>query len=178
VQNQRLVTGLAAAFGLMTVILAVGGVVYSPALLVLALVFFLVTYLLYEHATGRFLDRIYRGVERRAATDGSDPGRGGFGAGPREEWTPPREEQRRRARQRAGRDGRRGRRRQRVGATPRREGPTPREAYGVLGLDPGADESAVREAYRQRIKEVHPDTESGDEEAFKRVREAYEVLTD
>lgn len=165
---------MAGAFGAMTAVLAVGAVVYSPALFLLAAVFGGVTYVLYSHATGRLLNRIYRGVERQAATDGADPGRGGFGAGPREEWTPPRDEQRRRARQRTGRGtGRRAR----AGA-PSRDGPTPREAYGVLGLDPGADESTVREAYRSRIKEVHPDTSGGDEEQFKRVREAYEVLTD
>lgn len=168
----RLVTGMAGAFGAMTAVLVVGAVVYSPALLLLAAVFGVVTYVLYSHATGRLLNRIYRGVERQAATDGADPGRGGFGAGPREEWTPPREEQRRRARQRTGAS-----RRTRARA-PSRDGPTPREAYGVLGLDPGADEGAVREAYRRRIKEVHPDTDGGDEEQFKRVREAYEVLTD
>jgi predicted outer membrane lipoprotein len=178
VQRKRLVTGLAGAFGLMTAILAVGGVVYSPALLLLAAVFGLVTYLLYEHATGRILDRIYRGVERQAATDGADGGRGGFGAGPREEWRPPRDRQRRRAGRRARQRGPAGRGGGRGPAAGVRDGPTPREAYDVLGLDPGADDSTVREAYRERIKEVHPDTQSGDEEEFKRVREAYEVLTE
>jgi hypothetical protein len=173
VHRKRLVTGMAGAFGAMTAVLAVSAVVYSPALVLLAAVFGVVTYVLYSHATGRLLNRIYRGVERQATTNGADPGRGGFGAGPREEWTPPRGEQRRRARQRAGRAGRHAR----AGTQPR-GGPTPREAYGVLGLDPGADEGTVREAYRRRIKEVHPDTDGGDEEQFKRVREAYEVLTD
>ncbi len=186
VRRTRLVTGLAAAFGLMTAIFVVGGVVSSPGLLVLALVFAPVTYLLYRHATGRLLGRVYRGVEQQAAQNGADPGRGGFGAGPREEWQPPRDE-RRRARQAQGRrraqgraDGR-GRTRRGGGRGPRQRAsdePTPREAYSVLGVDPGADEAAVREAYRERIKEVHPDTDGGDEEAFKRVRAAYEVLTD
>ena len=31
------------------------------------------------------------------------------------------------------------------------------------GVDPGADAEAVRAAYRERVKEVHPDTEGGDE---------------
>jgi curved DNA-binding protein CbpA len=48
----------------------------------------------------------------------------------------------------------------------------------VLGVSPDADESTVRRAYRDRIKEVHPDAEDGDEEVFKRVQEAYEVLTE
>jgi len=168
----------------MTAIFVAGGVVFNPGLLVLALVFAPVTYLLYRHATGRLLSRVYRGVEQQAAQTGADPGRSGFGAGPREEWQPPRDGQRR-ARQAQGRrrgqgraDGRgRGRSRRR-GPRQRSDEPTPREAYSVLGVDPGADEGAVREAYRERIKEVHPDTDGGDEEAFKRVRAAYEVLTD
>jgi len=41
---------------------------------------------------------------------------------------------------------------------------------------PGSDEATVREAYRDRVKETHPDTEDGDEETFKRVAEAYERL--
>jgi DnaJ-domain-containing protein 1 len=56
--------------------------------------------------------------------------------------------------------------------------PSETEAYRTLGLDPGADEAAVREAYRRRVKEVHPDTPSGDEDEFKRVNRAYERLTD
>jgi hypothetical protein len=45
-------------------------------------------------------------------------------------------------------------------------------AFGVLGLEPGASRAEVRRAYRQRVKEVHPD-HGGDEEEFHRVREAY-----
>jgi hypothetical protein len=45
-------------------------------------------------------------------------------------------------------------------------------AFRELGLDPGADVETVRDAYRDRVKEVHPD-QGGDEESFKRVREAY-----
>jgi curved DNA-binding protein CbpA len=48
----------------------------------------------------------------------------------------------------------------------------------VLGVGPDADESAVRRAYRERVKETHPDTEDGDEDAFKRVNAAYERLSD
>jgi curved DNA-binding protein CbpA len=55
-------------------------------------------------------------------------------------------------------------------------GPTPAEAYRVLGLDADADSEAVRRTYRERVKAVHPDREGGDEAEFKRVTEAYEVL--
>ena len=47
-------------------------------------------------------------------------------------------------------------------------------AFDVLGLSHGADEAAVRRAYRRRVKEVHPD-HGGDEEEFRRVREAYDT---
>ena len=47
-------------------------------------------------------------------------------------------------------------------------------AYDVLGLPHGADEEAVRRAYRRRVKEVHPD-QGGDEEEFQRVQEAYDA---
>jgi hypothetical protein len=46
------------------------------------------------------------------------------------------------------------------------------EAFAELGLDPDADEGAVKRAYRDRAKEVHPDA-GGDEDEFKRVQEAY-----
>jgi hypothetical protein len=55
--------------------------------------------------------------------------------------------------------------------------PTVEAAYEVLGLEPEADLDAVREAYRERAKETHPDL-GGDPEAFIRVREAYERLRD
>jgi hypothetical protein len=45
-------------------------------------------------------------------------------------------------------------------------------AFAVLGLPAGADEEAVRRAYREKVKEVHPD-HGGDPEEFERVREAY-----
>ncbi|MFB6080438.1 MAG: J domain-containing protein [Haloferacaceae archaeon] len=45
-------------------------------------------------------------------------------------------------------------------------------AFSELGLSPDADRSEVRAAYRERVKDVHPD-QGGDSEAFRRVREAY-----
>jgi len=46
----------------------------------------------------------------------------------------------------------------------------------VLEVDPNADEDELKRAYRQRVKETHPDL-GGSEEAFKRVERAYEALT-
>lgn len=45
-------------------------------------------------------------------------------------------------------------------------------AFAVLGLPRTASEAEVRRAYREKVKEAHPD-HGGDEEEFKRVREAY-----
>ena len=47
-------------------------------------------------------------------------------------------------------------------------------AFGTLGLSVGASESEVREAYRERVKDVHPD-HGGDPESFRKLREAYTV---
>jgi curved DNA-binding protein CbpA len=57
-----------------------------------------------------------------------------------------------------------------------RSSPSDREAYRVLGLDPGANQRAIRDAYRRKVKDVHPDADGGDEEEFKRVAAAYETL--
>ncbi len=45
-------------------------------------------------------------------------------------------------------------------------------AFARLGLPPSASESAVRSAYRERVKAVHPD-HGGGRESFDRLREAY-----
>jgi hypothetical protein len=45
-------------------------------------------------------------------------------------------------------------------------------AHAVLGVSVDASESELRRAYRERVKEAHPD-HGGDEDEFRRVREAY-----
>lgn len=45
-------------------------------------------------------------------------------------------------------------------------------AFAVLGLPAGATADQVKAAYREKVKQVHPDR-GGDEDEFKRVREAY-----
>ncbi|WP_336133796.1 ferredoxin Fer [Natronomonas amylolytica] len=47
--------------------------------------------------------------------------------------------------------------------------------FEVLEIEPGADEETVERAYRQRIKDAHPD-HGGSQEAFRRVRRAYEAI--
>ncbi len=56
-----------------------------------------------------------------------------------------------------------------------------RDAYEILGVEPGADERAVKKAFRALARELHPDVNSHDPEAeakFKEAAEAYEVLSD
>lgn len=48
--------------------------------------------------------------------------------------------------------------------------------YDVLDIDAAADEDAVVQAYRERVKEAHPD-HGGSVAEFKRVRRAYEHIT-
>lgn len=52
--------------------------------------------------------------------------------------------------------------------------------YEVLGVPPDASDAAIRDAYRERVKETHPDVSDHPEaEArFKRVKRAEEVLGD
>lgn len=46
------------------------------------------------------------------------------------------------------------------------------DAFDVLGVDPSASTEEIRTAYREQVKDVHPD-HGGDRESFERVREAY-----
>ncbi|WP_254767735.1 J domain-containing protein [Salinilacihabitans rarus] len=50
-------------------------------------------------------------------------------------------------------------------------------AYEALGVPITATRAEVRSAYRERVKEVHPDR-GGDEESFRRVREAYATASE
>jgi hypothetical protein len=177
VDEDGLIFGIAAVFAGTTVLFAVLGVVYQPFLLLFAAIFGAATYLLWYHASGRLAARVRRTAEsargrRRRRTD--DASRGprdfeGFGPGRRAaDGGGERGGGRGSARSQGG-----GRRTQRQSANE----PTLAEAYRTLGLDPGADEAAVRAAYRERVKSVHPDADDGDEEQFKRVNRAYERLT-
>jgi curved DNA-binding protein CbpA len=47
----------------------------------------------------------------------------------------------------------------------------------ILRVDPDADDEEIKQAYRDRVKETHPDL-GGSEEAFKRVERAYRALTE
>ena len=159
VDRDRLVLGLAAVFAGLTVVLIVLAFVRQLFLLFLALPFAATTYVMWHHATGRIEARARR--EARAGRATGRRGRrapGGFGATARGTASGTRTTGRR------------------AGAPAGDAGPSEREAYETLGLDPGASDETVRRAYRAKVKEVHPDAEGGDEEAFKRVNRAYERL--
>jgi molecular chaperone DnaJ len=56
-----------------------------------------------------------------------------------------------------------------------------RDYYEVLGISKGADDAAIKKAYRALAKKYHPDMNPDNKEAeakFKEVNEAYEVLSD
>jgi DnaJ-class molecular chaperone len=53
--------------------------------------------------------------------------------------------------------------------------------YNTLGVTRGADEKEIRQAFRKLARKYHPDLNPGDkkaEDSFKRINEAYEVLSD
>ena len=188
-RDSPLLFGLASVFAGLTTMLAVVAIVTREAfVLAVALPFAATGYFMWYQATGRMRERVAEGVNadgsrfaEQKAREGAQRGRGRFA----------REARRRINRERRRSGGANGRR-ARASATAsasgsgttgrrrraRRDGPSVAEAYRRLDLDPTADEAAVREAYRERVKEVHPDAADGDEETFKRVTAAYERLTD
>lgn len=173
-QRSRFIIALAVAFGAMTVALAIAGALYNLAILAPAGLFGAVTYLLWMHGTGRLAARVYRRVEQQAATNGGPSGPSGATEARRQEPTG-RTRRSRRTGSRRTTDRRRG-----TSATrPDRSEPeemSRREASRVLDVEIGADQETIKRAYRERVKDVHPDAADGDTQAFKRVRTAYERL--
>jgi len=53
-----------------------------------------------------------------------------------------------------------------------------RDYYGILGISRGATDQEIKRAYRKLARELHPDVNPGEEERFKEVTTAYEVLSD
>ena len=50
------------------------------------------------------------------------------------------------------------------------------ENYSVLGLKRSASQEDIKQAFRDKARETHPDKIGGDGEEFRKVREAYENL--
>ncbi|TKX37381.1 molecular chaperone DnaJ [Halorubrum sp. CGM5_25_10-8B] len=177
--NRTIVVVLAGAFVGMTALLVIAGIVLHPIALALALPFGAVSYFLWYHASGRLDDQARRSAERAGPTERE-----------RARQRARAEANRERAYHAAGTDGGRSARGRRAGArgpggagggdpsdrAPAADRMSEREAYETLGLDRTADGETVRRRYRERAKRLHPDGEDGDEEDFKQLNEAYEVL--
>ncbi|MCL7418302.1 MAG: J domain-containing protein [Halalkalicoccus sp.] len=149
--GSRLLVGLASVFaGVAALMLVVASAYRTPVPLAIALPFGVTGYLLWYQGTGRLAARIR---ERARRPDGRTHTR--------------------------TRTGPRGRTRTNRTRPPRQPpaGPTRREAYRTLGLEPGAERSEIRRAYREKVKATHPDS-GGDEAAFKEVTSAYERLSE
>jgi hypothetical protein len=159
---------LAGVFAGLATVLAVVALARQPFLLVLAVPFGAAAYLVWMGATGRTPFGGYRRVSPEDARQARAQ-RAEREAGGRSRFA---EEARQRAAGERARGGERGRRRPQ--AEP--EALARREAARILGVDADAEPATVRSAYREQVKEVHPDAENGDEERFRRVNEAYERL--
>src|SRR5205085_9555612 len=53
-----------------------------------------------------------------------------------------------------------------------------RSLYESLGVSKNATPDEIKKAYRKLVREVHPDRSPGNEERFKEVQGAYDVLSD
>ena len=52
------------------------------------------------------------------------------------------------------------------------------EFYETLGVEKNATDTDIKKAYRKLAQKFHPDKPTGNEEKFKKISEAYEVLSD
>jgi len=161
VKRGRLVLGLTVVFAAMTgTVVLIALATAEPVLFVVAVPLAATTGVFWYQSSGRLRERVARSRADRATGAGRDER---FGAGARSEA---RRDRRRRAGRSAGGA--------RSGA---KSDVTRSEAYRLLDLEPTDDDAAVRAAYRRKVKDVHPDR-GGDEQAFKRVTEAYETLVE
>ena len=53
-----------------------------------------------------------------------------------------------------------------------------KDYYQILGVSKNASEEEIKKAYRRLAHKYHPDKGGGDEEKFKEINEAYQVLSD
>lgn len=167
--RSRLLLAVAAVLAGAASLFVVLGAVFNPLLAAVALPFGLAAYLLWSHATGRLERRVRReAAERLRQERAQQPGGwAGVGADGRREGPGP---------GRAAGAGRAAGSSGRPGGDASSRSMDRGEALAVLGLSPEATQPAIRRAYRERAKAVHPDAEGGDEEAFRRVQAAYERL--
>jgi len=206
VNGRPLLVVLAAVFAGMTMLLVVGAAVAGQPLVLIAAVPLAITAaLMWYQGTGKLGAGLFRGASsrrrgrrartrgyaRRTADGGSTAADRGGDAG-HDQWGVPFEEEARRERRTrarrqaydesdgaaAGNWGGRQQHRDRRDRPDRLGALTEAEAYEVLGLDPTAGEDAVRDAYREQAKTLHPDTEGGSAEQFQELNDAYERIVD
>lgn len=168
-----LILGVAAVLFGITVVMLLAGIVVNPFFLLVSIPFGSSAYLLWYQASGKLSDDMR---QREATATFGSGGRntgfdaGSFGAGSSTSGNFASESARRaqqyREKARANQ------------AADQRATISESDAYRILEIDPVADDAEIKAAYRQRVKECHPDTPSGDEEMFKKVSRAYEVLSD
>jgi len=53
-----------------------------------------------------------------------------------------------------------------------------KDYYKILGVDRNASQEEIKKAYRRLAHKYHPDKAGGDEQKFKEINEAYQVLSD
>ncbi|PIT86058.1 MAG: molecular chaperone DnaJ [Candidatus Magasanikbacteria bacterium CG10_big_fil_rev_8_21_14_0_10_43_6] len=53
-----------------------------------------------------------------------------------------------------------------------------KDYYKVLGVEKSATQDEIKKAFRKKAHKYHPDKQTGDEEKFKEVNEAYQVVGD
>jgi molecular chaperone DnaJ len=51
-----------------------------------------------------------------------------------------------------------------------------KDYYNILGVDKNASDADIKKAYRKLAHQYHPDKKTGDEQKFKEINEAYQVL--
>jgi len=177
VDRNGLILGVSAVLFGITALMLIVGIVVSPFFLAVAVPFGASAYLLWYQASGKLGNRVSR--EAAAGNLGDDRGVG-FDPGPFGGRTADGDTARERAR-RARQNRRRGRRRTGASGASREADPStpsPSEARRILDVDAAASDDDIKAAYRRKAKEHHPDTDSGDEETFKKVSRAYETLSE
>ena len=165
-----LILGVAAVLFGITALMLIVGIVVNPFFLAVAIPFAGSAYLLWYQASGKLGDRM--GREAAAGNLGGRERTAGFDPGPFSGRSV-RDDARERARR-----TRRNRRRARGSRAPDQPTLQPSEARRILEVDATASEDEVKAAYRRKAKEHHPDTDSGDEDTFKKVSRAYEALSE
>ncbi len=53
-----------------------------------------------------------------------------------------------------------------------------KDYYTILGIPRTASEEEIKKAFRKLAHEYHPDKKTGNEEKFKEINEAYQILSD